>query len=73
MKRFSLITASLMLALAAGMFCSCHKPAETPSSSELPVTETTTDVSSDSESATDDSVIATATDTFIEDRHRAKG
>lgn len=92
MKRFSLITASLLpLALAAGILCSCHKPAVTTSSSATTatsqttatvtsvsesttsLTETTPAVPSDSETSFEGSIIATATDTFVEDRHLAMG
>lgn len=53
MKRLSLVTASLLLALAAGTLCSCHKPSETASSTVTSVTAQTTDmVTSATESTT---------------------
>ena len=42
MKRFSLITASLTLALAAGFLSACHKPAETSVSTTTTTVQTTT-------------------------------
>jgi len=41
MKRFSLITVSVMLVIVAGLACACHKPKE-PSVSTTPTTVQTT-------------------------------
>lgn len=90
MKRFSLITASLSLALFAGMLCACHNPNQTTATS-IATTVTTTTTTSEittsttaltettpttpdvTESETTREYIATATDTYVEDRRVAKG
>lgn len=93
MKRFSLIAASLSLALTAGLLCACHKPVETSvtttesttvqtttteATTTTALTETTpTTQPSDSNPETTpeitSTVIATQTETYVEDRHLAKG
>ena len=53
MKRFSLITASLSLALIAGLFCSCHKPEETTVSTTAATVQTTTSESTTTSAVTE--------------------
>ena len=90
MKRFSLITTALSLALFAGMLVACHNPSQTTVTStattSTTVTATTTEATTTTaltettpttpdETVTETTVeiIATATDTYVEDRHLAKG
>lgn len=90
MKRFSLITAALSLALFAGMLVACHNPSQTTVTSTATtsttvtattteattttaLTETTPTTPDETVTETTAEIIATATDTYVEDRHLAKG
>ncbi|MCR4776052.1 MAG: hypothetical protein K5869_06705 [Saccharofermentans sp.] len=62
MKRFSLITASLSLALLTGLLCACHKPAETSVSTEYTTVQTTTTESTTYSAVTETTPAATPSD-----------
>ena len=63
MKRFSLITVSVMLAIVAGLACACHKPKETTVTTTTTVQTTTTAEVTSLTTALTETVPTTASET----------